>query len=50
MKREYEVLKLHEALPEGAQVGDLIELEDYNLASGLVEGGFLKSLNNHIQG
>lgn len=50
MKREYEVLQLHEALPEGAEVGAIIELEDYNLACGLVESGFLKSMNNHVQG
>lgn len=50
MKKEYQVLKLHDSLPAGAEVGAIIELDDYNLACRLVEGGFLKSMNNHVQG
>lgn len=49
MEKEYKVLKLHEALPEGAEVGQVIKLSDYSLACGLVEMGVLESLNTHSQ-
>jgi hypothetical protein len=49
MIREYKVLKLHDSLPQGAKVGDVIEIADYGFACGLVEMGVLESLNTHSQ-
>jgi hypothetical protein len=49
MDREYKVLKLHEALPEGAEIGGVITISDYNFACRLVEMGVLESLNTHVQ-
>jgi hypothetical protein len=46
--RKYEVLKVpHPDLPAGAVVGEKIQLNDYPKECALVEGGFLKSLNEH---
>jgi hypothetical protein len=50
MKKEYRVLKLHDSLPAGAQVDDVIEITDYAVACSLVEAGVLESLNTHVQG
>jgi hypothetical protein len=47
MKKEYKILELYEGMPEGSQVGDDIEIEDYALACGLVERGLVMALNTH---
>jgi hypothetical protein len=49
MKKEYQVLKLHESMPAGTQVDDVIEIAEFHVACGLVEGGFVVSLNTDAQ-
>ena len=49
MKREYKILKPYQGMPEGSQVGDDVVIEDYLIASGLVEAGFVQALNNHVE-
>lgn len=46
--RKYEVLNEHADLPAKTKVGDVIELDDFPKECELVEGGFLKSLNEHV--
>ena len=44
--RTYEVLKEHDEI--NLPVGDEIELDDYPKECALVESGYLKSLNFHV--
>ena len=46
--RKYEVLQEDPALPAESTVGDVIQLNDYPKECRLVEGGILKSLNEHV--